>query len=152
MKKTLLFSILAVILNSELYSQTEYIDYRSQTNPLYWKNRKPFLDYWQQDVHYNIYAQLNDSSDIITGHEELTYWNNSPKELSIVYFHLYNNAQCKGSYLADLYKNNNYHLKFNKYRNNDKGTNIEKIVVGNTPLKTELDNTVLKVYLEKPLN
>ena len=74
----LLFFSISVL---ELKSQTEYIDYRSQTNLLYWKNRKPFTDYWQQDVHYNITASLNDSSDIITGHEELSYFNNSPKDL-----------------------------------------------------------------------
>lgn len=51
----LLFFSISVL---ELKSQTEYIDYRSQTNPLYWKNRKPFTDYWQQDVHYNITASL----------------------------------------------------------------------------------------------
>ena len=91
-----------------LFSQSEFIDYRSVTNPMYWKNRKPYEGYWQQDVHYNIKAEINDSSDIVTGHEELTYWNNSPNDLSVVYFHLYSNAQNKDSYLSDLYKNNNY--------------------------------------------
>lgn len=133
------------------YAQNEFIEYRSQTNELYWKNRKPYADYWQQDVHYNIKASLNDETDIITGKEELTYWNNSPKDLYFVYFHLYNNAQCKDSYLADLYKNNNYHLKFNEYRKDNLGTVVEKIKTGNTELKTELDNTILKVYLDKPI-
>ena len=150
--KLLLFILLFVSsFNLKLKSQTEFIEYRSEANPLYWKNRKPFSDYWQQDVHYNISAQLNDSSDIITGHEELIYFNNSPKDLNVVFFHLYNNAQCKSSYLANLYKNNNYHLKFNKYRDNDKGTSIEKLLVNGKELQLELDNTVLKVYLEKPL-
>jgi hypothetical protein len=151
MKKSFLLLFLAFISVSEMTAQNEYIDYRSTTNPLYWKNRKPFADYWQQDVHYTIKATLNDTTDIITGHEELTYWNNSPKDLYFVYFHLYNNAQTKDSYLADLYKNNNYHLKFNKYRKEGKGTEVVSIKNGNTELKTELDNTVMKVYLERPL-
>lgn len=150
MKIFLLFIINLVCVIS-IKSQNEYIDYRSQTNPLYWKNRKPFAGYWQQDVHYTIKAELNDSTDIITGQEELVYWNNSPKDLDFVYFHLYNNAQCKDSYLADLYKNNHYHLKFSRYRNDNLGTSIEKITSGNTILKTEIDNTIIKVYLEKPL-
>lgn len=132
-------------------AQTEYIDYRSVTNPLYWKNRKPFEGYWQQDVHYNIKAEINDSSDIVSGHEELTYWNNSPNDLSFVYFHLYNNAQCKDSYLSDLYKNNDYQLKYGKYRNKNLGTTVDKISLNGKELKTELDNTILKVYLPKPL-
>ncbi|MGE0569066.1 MAG: hypothetical protein AB7O73_14095, partial [Bacteroidia bacterium] len=59
-------------------AQTEYQDYRSATNKLYWKNRKPYEGYWQQDVHYNIKAAIDDSTDILSGNEELTYWNNSP--------------------------------------------------------------------------
>lgn len=133
------------------FSQNEYVDYRSTTNPLYWKNRKPFEGYWQQDVHYTIKAELNDSTDILTGNEELTYWNNSPYDISFVYFHLYNNAQTKHSYCADLYKNNNYNLKFGKYRSQDLGTEVEKITVNGQELKTELDNTILKVYLPRPL-
>src|SRR3954466_11131184 len=111
------------------FGQTEYADYRSVTNPMYWKNRKPFEGYWQQDVHYTIKAEVNDSSDIVTGNEELTYWNNSPNDLSFVYFHLYSNAQCKDSYLSDLYKNNDYILKYGKYRSKDLGTKIEKITL-----------------------
>ena len=89
MKKLPLLIFLCIISIAEVAAQTEFIDYRSTTNPLYWKNRKPFADYWQQDVHYTIKATLNDTTDIISGHEELTYWNNSPKELYVVYFHLY---------------------------------------------------------------
>jgi len=133
------------------WSQTEYIDYRSVTNPLYWKNRKPYEGYWQQDVHYNIKAEVNDSSDIVSGNEQLTYFNNSPNDLSFVYFHLYNNAQCKDSYLSDLYKNNDYKLKYGKYRDKNLGTTVNKITLNGKELKTELDNTILKVYLPRPI-
>ena len=146
------FLFLSILLSQLQFSaQTEYVDYRSSTNPLYWKNRKPFEGYWQQDVHYNIKADVNDSSDILTGSEELTYWNNSPYDISHVYFHLYNNAQNKNSYAADLYKNNDYNLKFGKYRSQNLGTTVDKIQINGEDLKTELDNTILKVYLNKPL-
>ncbi|WP_317896906.1 M1 family metallopeptidase [Aurantibacillus circumpalustris] len=134
-----------------LSSQTEYLDFRSATNPLYWKNRKPYEGYWQQDVHYNIKAEINDSSDILSGVEELIYWNNSPFDISYVYFHLYSNGNTKDSYSADLYKNNNYNLKFGKYRGKNLGTEVETITVNGQELKTELDNTILKVYLPKVL-
>lgn len=133
-------------------AQTEYIDYRSATNPHYWKNRKPHEGYWQQDVHYNIKAEINDSSDILSGHEELTYWNNSPFDISFVYFHLYSNAQTKDSYAADLYKNNKYHLNFGKYRKENLGTEVSTVKVNGVKLRTELDNTILKVYLPKVLH
>jgi hypothetical protein len=140
-----------IILITESSAQTEYIDYRSVTNPLYWKNRKPHEGYWQQDVHYNIKASIDDSNDVLSGNEELTYWNNSPYEISFVYFHLYSNAQTKDSYLADLYKNNKYHLKFGKYRSQNLGTRVEKISANGKDLRTELDNTILKVWLPKSL-
>lgn len=143
--------VLFLFLPLYFISQNEYIDFRSATNPLYWKNRKPYEGYWQQDVHYNLFADINDSTDIVSGKEELTYWNNSPYDLTIVYFHLYNNAQCKDSYLSDLYKNNNYNLKYGKYREQNLGTVVESIKINGTELKTELDNTVLKVWLPKPL-
>ena len=149
MKYLILLFTLFCFFNS--VAQTEYIDYRSATNPMYWKNRKPYEGYWQQDVHYNLKATLNDSTDIITGNEELIYWNNSPYDIGFVYFHLYSNAQTKHSYAADLYKNNNYNLKFGKYRSQDKGIEVEKITIDGQDLKTELDNTILKVYLLKPL-
>ncbi len=150
-KKFLFLSISLLLLSFTLFSQNEYVDYRSSTNPLYWKNRKPFEGYWQQDVHYTIKAEINDSTDILSGNEELTYWNNSPYDISFVYFHLYSNAQTKGSYAADLYKNNDYKLKFGKYRSQGLGTNVEKITINGQELKTELDNTILKVYFPKPL-
>ena len=145
MIKKLLSALLFISIS--LSAQTEYADYRSATNPYYWKNHKPFEGYWQQDVHYNIKAELNDSSDIITGEEELTYWNNSPNDLSFVYFHLYSNGQNQNSYAADLYKHNGYNLKFGKYRSQNLGTTVEIISVNGQELKTELDNTILKVYL-----
>lgn len=134
-----------------VWSQTEYTDYRSATNPLYWKNRKPFEGYWQQDVHYTIIASINDSTDILSGDEELTYWNNSPNDLTQVYFHLYSNAQTKGSYLSDLYKNNKYHLRYGKYREQGLGTNVEEITAEGKALRTEVDNTVMKVILPRIL-
>ncbi|MBK9283458.1 MAG: M1 family metallopeptidase [Sphingobacteriaceae bacterium] len=142
---------LLVLSAPEWLSQNEYIDYRSTTNPLYWKNRKPYEGYWQQDIHYNIKAEINDSTDICSGQEEIIYWNNSPYDISFIYVHLFNNAQAKGSYLSDLYKNNDYKLKYSKYRKEGLGTTIEKISSNDTELKTELDNTILKVYLPKIL-
>lgn len=145
------FLIVSILLFSAAIAQSEYIDYRSVTNPLYWKNRPPHPGYWQQDVHYNIKAEINDSTDVLSGKEELIYWNNSPYTISYVYFHLYSNAQVKGSYAADLYKNNNYKLRFGKYRDQGLGTRVEKIQSNGRDLKTELDNTILKVWLAKPL-
>ncbi len=125
--------------------------YQSTSNHYYWKNRKPDEGYWQQDIAYKIEAQIDDKTDIIDGSEELTYTNNSPDDLPFVYFHLYSNAQVKGSYLSDLYKNNGVQLHYGKYQEKGLGTAIEKITIDGLDLKTEEDNTVIKVYLPTPL-
>jgi hypothetical protein len=114
-------------------------------------NILPYSGYWQQDVAYHITASLDDKTDIIEGEETLTYKNNSPDDLNFVYFHLYNNAQTKGSYLEDLYKHNNLTVKFGKYGSQGLGTVVSKITLEGNALKTELDNTILKVFLPKAL-
>ncbi|MFL5764364.1 MAG: M1 family aminopeptidase [Bacteroidia bacterium] len=136
---------------SQLFAQFPESNFQSATNIYYWKNRKPYEGYWQQDVHYTINAALDDKTDIIDGTEQLTYYNNSPDELNFVYFHLYNNAQTKGSYLEDLYKNNDLKVTFGKYQQQGLGTVVSKITVNGQELKTELDNTILKVFLNAPL-
>ena len=126
-------------------------NYRTADNRYYWKNRPPYTGYWQQDVHYIIVASLNDSSDIINGDERLTYYNNSPDTLKEVYFHLYSNAQNKDSYYSNLYKSNKQKLNFGKYESEDSGCYVKSIRLGDKELKTEVDNTVMKVLLPAPL-
>jgi aminopeptidase N len=99
-------------------------NYRSSSNKYYWKNRKPFEGYWQQDVHYQITARLDDKTEIITGSEKLTYYNNSPDTLYEVYFHLYQNAFQPGSYMHELMKQGDIPADFGKYEALGLGTQI----------------------------
>ena len=80
--------------------------YQNVDNPNYWKNKMPHAAYWQQDVYYNIKAKIDEETDIITATQQLTYTNNSPDELDIVYFHLYQNAFQPNSYLDELQAQN----------------------------------------------
>ena len=66
----------------------------------------PHAGYWQQDVHYRIKANVDETTDIINADQTLTYWNNSPDEIDFVYFHLYQNAFQPDSYLDELQKEN----------------------------------------------
>lgn len=136
--------------------------YRSASNPYYWKNRKPYEGYWQQDVHYNIKASVDDQTDIVDGEEELTYYNNSPDTLAFVYFHLYQNAFTKGAYLQNLNRANGFKQQFGKYEADGKGTEIESLQVTaqdgqqssrmvNGKRMVEIDNTIMKVLLQNPL-
>lgn len=145
--------VLALFLFSGIFSfaQNSDIPYRSASNPNYWKNRLPFPGYWQQDTYYKIQASLSDETDIITGNEELVYWNNSPDTLTYVYFHLYENAFQPGSYTDDLHRNNNFPIKYGKYESQKKGTDVTTITVDGQAVRTELDNTVMKVWLPAKL-
>jgi hypothetical protein len=125
--------------------------YQNQDNPNYWKNKMPFEGYWQQDVHYTIKADINEKTDIISATETLIYTNNSPDDLYFVYFHLYQNAFQPESYCHQLHELNKFDIEYGKYEENKKGTEIERIQSNGQNLRTELDNTVLKVYLTNPL-
>lgn len=125
--------------------------FRNPDNPFYWKNRKPHEGYWQQDVHYSIDALISEKTDIISGSENLVYWNNSPDELTFVYFHLYQNAFQPCSYYDDLHRNNDIVPVFGKYETQKLGTEILSLKVNGQEVKTELDNTILKVYLPQVL-
>ena len=89
--------------------------YQNTDNPNYWKNKMPQAAYWQQDVHYRIKADIDETTDIISGDETLTYWNNSPDNMDFVYFHLYQNAFQPDSYLDELQKENGNSPKYGKY-------------------------------------
>lgn len=125
--------------------------YRNSSNPLYWQNRKPDGAYWQQDVHYNIDAKIDETNNSISAAEQLEYWNNSPDTLQFVYFHLYQNAFVKGSYLHSLEKASRQKVVLGKNEAAGLGTVVENLQVDGKDVQTELDNTILKVYLPQPL-
>ncbi|MDZ4846094.1 MAG: M1 family metallopeptidase [Chitinophagales bacterium] len=125
--------------------------YRSSDNPFYWKNRSPYPGYWQQDVHYAIKASIDEKKDIIDGKLKLTYWNNSPDTLHEVFFHLYENAVQPGSYYDELHKQNKLKPKYGKYEAQKLGTPIQSFTHEEKDLQIELDNTIFRVQLDKPI-
>ena len=125
--------------------------YRNKDNKYYWGKRKPDDAYWEQDVQYKMYAKMNEAENMIDGAEELTYWNNSPDTLRYVYFHLFQNAFIKGSHLHDLEMANKVKPRMGKKEAAGLGIVTENITVDDESVKTELDNTILKVYLPRPL-
>ncbi|HTA84363.1 MAG TPA: M1 family metallopeptidase [Bacteroidia bacterium] len=155
MKKQIFTSLLFLMVATLACVAQDYSfpanNYRSVSNPYYWQNRPPNKGYWQQDVHYKIIAALNDSTNIVTGDETLEYWNNSPDTLKYVFFHLYSNAQNKHSYYTSAYVHSGITPKFGKYESQDLGCQVTGISSDNVDLKTEVDNTVMKVWLNKPI-
>lgn len=47
---------------------------------------------WQQSVNHTIDAKLNPETNILSINQDLTYFNNSPDELSYIYFHIWPQA------------------------------------------------------------
>jgi hypothetical protein len=117
----------------------------------YWKNRKPSSDYWQQDVHYTIDADINDEENTITAEEKLVYKNNSPFDLNQVYFHLYQNAFQPNSYAHALNLANKEDVKFGKYEQQKLGTVVSEFKINNEVIQFRIDNTILIADLKKPL-
>ncbi len=125
--------------------------YRSDNNPYYWNNQKPHKGYWQQDVHYQINAEIDDEARTIDGKQKLTYWNNSPDTLKTVYFHLYQNAFQPGAYYHQLKLANKRKPQYGIYEQQGLGTVIEKFKVNDQAVDFNIDNTILKAQLPKGL-
>ena len=119
--------------------------FQSDNNPLYWKNKKPNASYWQQDVYYDIKAQLNDQADIIEGVLSLEYTNNSPNNLEVLVFHLYQNAFEPGSYASE------FHNRAAKSDTNYQHIVVSDLTVNAQDVRFERDNTILTVRLNSEL-
>lgn len=57
----------------------------------------PGQNYWQQRADYVINADLDDSKQLLTGSETITYYNNSPESLTFLWLQLDQNLYSKGN-------------------------------------------------------
>jgi aminopeptidase N len=151
MRKSIVLLLLLLAVTPVLAQKLNDNAYRNSDNPLYWQNRRPGNAYWQQDVDYTIRAKIDEVTNEIEGSELLNYWNNSPDTLYYVYFHLYQNAFVKGSYLHDLERVNNSKPTLRKTEKEGLGIVITSLTNERRPVNVEIDNTIMKVYLPTPL-
>ncbi|MGV9011031.1 MAG: M1 family metallopeptidase [Flavobacteriales bacterium] len=147
--------LLATILVAQVFAQPfnplhAPNSFRQENNPYYWKNAPPYAGYWQQDVQYDIHARLDEAKDQVDANATLTYWNNSPDTLRSVFFHLYANAAKSDSYERRL--SGRYPASAARTaRDAQRGTDITSMTVDGKEVERELDNTIMKVMLPKPL-
>ncbi|MCR6638855.1 MAG: M1 family peptidase [Sporocytophaga sp.] len=155
--RVFLLTLLSVISFSFSFSQdfahqSPEVPFRSKENPYYWKNNPPAPGYWQQDVHYYMDVFLDDSNNVLVCPDyKLVYYNNSPFELKELYFHLHNNAFIPGSYYHALNIENDVKVKFGPTESKGLGTVVDSVRVDGEEVKTIIDNTIMKVALNKPL-
>lgn len=118
--------------------------------------------YYQQYAQYKMDIDVDVSSFSYHGKQEIKYTNNSPDELSVVYFHLYWNAFRKGSMMDQRVqnqgKNADGRLAINGVSrladipNEEEGLqSVNWIKQNGKDLKFEVQETILKVYLNEKI-
>lgn len=112
--------------------------------------------YWQQELRYEIKAELNDTEQSITGFETIVYKNNSSSTLDYIWFHIWANA----------YENDSTTMMKQILNDKERAKKAEKYGAGSIrglafkiddqPVQTEAHSNpqyidVIKVLLNKPL-
>src|ERR1041385_3405439 len=57
----------------------------------------PGANYWQQRADYDIDVELNDETQVLTGKETITYFNNAPESMKYVWLQLDQNNLSAGN-------------------------------------------------------
>ncbi|MEC3907642.1 M1 family metallopeptidase [Tamlana sp. 2201CG12-4] len=119
----------------------------------------PGSAYWQQRADYKIKATLQEADNTLTGEETITYYNNSPDDLSYVWIQLEQNVNKKGN--EDFGSINNRvkdsmttrQMQFlTRAMNFPAGYSIKYVKDGqNKDLRTMVNNTMMKVKLNNML-
>lgn len=125
--------------------------------------------YWQQHIDYKMDIDVDVKSYQFTGHQEITYKNNSGDELTNVFYHLYLNAFQPGSEMDTRLqtikdpdrrmvlnhgtkKEPIYESRISKLPENEQGyLKIIDLKQDGQPVKFEVIGTILKVTLNKPI-
>ncbi|MBV2166093.1 MAG: M1 family metallopeptidase [Kaistella sp.] len=118
--------------------------------------------YYQQFAKYKMDIDVDAPNFTYKGAQTLTYTNNSPDELNVVYFHLYWNAFKPGSMMDQRVqnqgKNGDSRLQINGIsrlasipKGEEGAQNIHWIKQNGKNLKFEVQETIMKVELNTPL-
>jgi hypothetical protein len=119
----------------------------------------PGPKYWQQRADYDIQCNLDEDKQVLTGSETITYFNNSPDELTYLWLQLdenehstKNNANYQdGSKLPDLVNDQGLD-RMTRNEANDYGDNIVKITDAlGKPLQYIVNKTMMRVELPATL-
>ncbi|MFA4923172.1 MAG: M1 family metallopeptidase, partial [Ignavibacteriaceae bacterium] len=108
-------------------------------------NGKPASTYWQQQVDYNVEAELIPQKKLLNGKGIITYSNNSPDTLKSLVWHLYQNVFRKDS---SPRKNNTQNSRAYGIT---KGIEIEKILIDGKTVLPQIDETLMETVLPQPL-
>ncbi|WP_304344261.1 M1 family metallopeptidase [Chryseobacterium koreense] len=118
--------------------------------------------YYQQSAKYKMDIDIDAQNFTYQGNQTLTYTNNSPDELKVVYFNLYWNAFKPNSMMDQRVqsqgKNGDSRLQTNGIsrlasipKNEEGAQNIHWIRQNGKDLKFEIQETIMKVELDTPI-
>jgi Peptidase family M1 domain len=120
----------------------------------------PGVNYWQQRADYDIDVELNDETQLITGKETITYYNNAPEELRFLWLQLDQNNLSKDN-MTDKTATNRVRdsipAKFFPLANDtygyDGGFKIKSVkdAVTGKDLSFIINHTMLRVDLPAPM-
>jgi hypothetical protein len=119
----------------------------------------PGKAYWQQRADYKIKAQLDEKNNILSGDETITYYNNSPDDLSYLWIQLEQNVNKKGNEdFGFAFGNvrdsmNTRHMQFlTRAIDFPAGYTIKYVKDTNgKAIKSLVNNTMMKVILDEPI-
>ena len=113
--------------------------------------------YWQQEIKYDMNIDFDHKNHQFDIHQEITYINNSPDELSKVYMHLFYNAFKPGS-MMDVRSRSiadpDSRVMDRSFNLNKPEIGFQKIIGvnnGNNNLTFFQEGTILEIFLNKPL-
>jgi hypothetical protein len=118
--------------------------------------------YYQQHAKYKMDIDVDAANYKFQGKQSIEYTNNSPDELNVVYFHLYWNAFKPGSMMDQRVqfqgKTGDSRLNVNGIsrlasipKDQEGAQNIHWIKQNGKLLKFEIQETIMKVYLDQPM-
>ena len=125
----------------------------------------PGVDYWQQKADYKIKVAINDENQILTGAENITYYNNSPDVLTYLWVQLDQNMRAQDSEtplvtpnkMRNVMSGSGLQSITNEYTNSsgeryDGGFKIHRVInTSNKPLSFNIIKTMMRINLEKSL-
>ena len=115
------------------------------------------FEYWQQHVDYTMDVTVDVSLNAYSGTQQLVYTNNSPDDLSVVFYHLYFNAFQPGSEM-DVRSitisdpDSRVDDRISRLEKEDYGfMNVLSLHQNNFPVDFSVAGTVLEVQLNAPI-
>ena len=114
--------------------------------------------YYQNEADYKMDIELDDRNQKLTGHETITYHNNSPDDLEYLWVQLDQNIRSKdavaklkdGNGISPVAQPGDFVSEYMK-EPFDGGFNITEVSANGKPLKTMINNTMMRVDLPQPL-